>query len=61
MSSATPAELNDLVERIRGWEPTSRVLLARRILETLELPSINGPPRRLPRERIFGFFRVLED
>lgn len=57
MSNATAAELNEIVERIRRWEPESRVLLVRRVLETLESSSDISPPRRLPLEQVYGLLK----
>lgn len=58
MVAATPTELNDIIDRVRNWEPASRALLARRILDTLDPPHISDPPRSLPPESVFGLLKT---
>lgn len=36
MNVAETGQLADILERVKGWPPESRIVLARRILETLE-------------------------
>jgi hypothetical protein len=48
MSTAEATELVDVLDRVKNWSPESRIVLARRILETLEAPnpdisSVRGP------------------
>jgi hypothetical protein len=48
----TPVETNqvaDIVRRVQNWPASLRVVLARRILETLESPAVEQPPPKLPR------------
>lgn len=58
MVTATTAEVNDIVDRVRGWEPASRALLARRIMDTLGSSQISNPPRLLPPDRVFGLLKT---
>ena len=46
MSTAEAIELSDVLSRVKNWSPESRIVLARRILETLEAPK--RPTRGLP-------------
>ncbi len=46
MSTAETTELTDVLSRVKNWSPQSRIVLARRILETLEDPQ--RPARGLP-------------
>ena len=46
MSTAEATELTDVLSRVKNWSPESRIVLARRILETLEAPQ--RPARGLP-------------
>ena len=39
MSTAEATELTDVLDRVKNWSPESRIVLARRILETLERPQ----------------------
>jgi hypothetical protein len=39
MSTAEATELTDVLCRVSKWSPESRIVLARRILETLERPQ----------------------
>ena len=43
MSTAEATELAEVLNRVKNWSPESRIVLARRILETLEGP--HRPPR----------------
>jgi hypothetical protein len=54
MSTAESTELTDVLERVKNWSPESRIVLARRILETLETPQrpTRGLPARSVRELI---------
>jgi hypothetical protein len=38
MSTTEATELTDVLKRVSNWSPESRIVLARRILETLESP-----------------------
>jgi hypothetical protein len=46
MNTTEAAELTDVLSRVSNWSPESRIVLARRILETLEGPR--RPARELP-------------
>jgi hypothetical protein len=46
MSTAETTELTDVLNRVKTWSPESRIVLARRILETLD--GSRCPPRGLP-------------
>ena len=46
MSTAEATELTDVLSRVKNWSPESRIVLARRILETLAGPQ--QPAARLP-------------
>jgi hypothetical protein len=54
MSIAEANELSEVLDRVKSWSPESRIVLARRILETLETaqPSTRGHTARSVRELI---------
>jgi hypothetical protein len=54
MSSTEATELTDVLSRVKNWSPESRIVLARRILETLEVPHdpVHGLPARSVQELI---------
>ncbi len=49
MSTAEAIELTDVLSRVKNWSPESRIVLARRILETLE--GSQRPARGLRADR----------
>jgi hypothetical protein len=54
MSTVETSELTDVLNRVKNWSPESRIVLARRILETLETaqPPTRGLPARSVQELI---------
>ena len=56
MSTAEATELTDVLSRVKNWSPESRIVLARRILETLAGPQ--RPAARTPRPIGPGTYRV---
>ena len=54
MSTAEANEVTDVLNRVKNWSPESRIVLARRILETLEAPNrpTRGRPARSVQELI---------
>lgn len=57
MSTAESRDISDVLERVRAWTPGMRVVLARRVLETVESASISEPPRNLIFEDVAGLLR----
>ena len=54
MSTTEATELTDVLSRVKNWSPKSRIVLARLILETLEVPQrpALGLPARSAQELI---------
>ena len=54
IGTAEASELTDVLNRVKNWSPESRIVLARRILETLEAPTrpMQGLPARSVQEPI---------
>ena len=54
MSTVEASELSDVLSKVKNWSPESRIVLARRILETLERAQrpARGLPARLVQELI---------
>ena len=52
------AEMSDVLSRVRTWIPEMRIVLARRILETLEPPQISEPPRKMSLNQVFGILKT---
>ena len=54
MSTAEASEVTDVLNRVKNWSPESRIVLARRILETLETSKrpTGGLPARSVQELI---------
>jgi hypothetical protein len=49
MTATEVNQIADLVQRVQNWPPPMRIALARRILETLESPSVERPAHERPR------------
>jgi hypothetical protein len=67
MSAAESSEVVDVLDRVKTWSAPQRILLARRILETLEAPApgaigggppLEGPTRGWPVERALGLLKT---
>lgn len=59
MSIGEANELAEILDRVKAWSMTSRIALARRILETVVPgPDMEEPPKRIPLKEIFGMLRT---
>ena len=56
MMNAT--EMSEVLSRVKAWMPEMRIVLARRILETLEPPQISEPPRKMSLNQVFGILKT---
>ena len=53
-----PMRLSEVLDRVRSWTPGMRIVLARKVLETLESPSISEPPRNMIFDDVVGLLRT---
>jgi hypothetical protein len=56
-----PTETNEMFEvlsRVKTWMPEMRIVLARRILETLDPSKISVPPRTMSLNQVFGILKT---
>ena len=44
--------------RVKIWAPEMRIVLTRKILETLEPLEVSHPPRRMSLERVFELLKT---
>ena len=51
-------DISDVLERIRTWAPGMRLVLARKVLETLESPAISEPPRTMLLDDVIGLLQT---
>jgi hypothetical protein len=51
-------EIVEVLDRVKSWSAASRIVLARRILETLEAPQVSGPPRTKSLKDIVGLLKT---
>ena len=58
MSTIESSDISDVLERVRAWTPGMRVVLARKVLETLESASISEPPRNMVLDDVVGLLRT---
>ena len=58
MSTIDSRDIADVLERVRAWTPGMRIVLARKVLETLEAASISEPPRNMPLDDVVGLLRT---
>ena len=60
MSTIDSRDIADVLERVRAWTPGMRIVLARKVLETLESASISEPPRSMLLDDVVGLLRTDE-
>ncbi len=60
MSTMQSPDISDVLERVRTWTPGMRIVLARKVLETLESAAISAPPRTMLLEDIVGLLQTDE-
>jgi hypothetical protein len=58
MSATQNEEITDVFNRVKGWPLDMRITLARRILETTEVPAIAEPPRTLSLDQVIGVLKT---
>jgi hypothetical protein len=62
MSSTETSEITDVMQRVRSWPVSMRIILARRILETVEgaatLEPRSGQPRGYSAEEVRALLRI---
>lgn len=51
-------EMSEVLKRVRTWVPEMRIVLTRKILETLESPEISEPPRKMSINQVFGLLKT---
>jgi hypothetical protein len=54
MSTIETNELMDVMDRVKTWSPTLRIALARRILESLDVPPADPSRRGRPVHELIG-------
>jgi len=52
------AEMSEVLSRVKTWMPEMQIVLARKILETLEPPQISEPPRKMSLNQVFGILKT---
>jgi len=58
MPVADTREISEVLSRVRYWAPEMRIVLARKVLETLESPAIAEPPRAMALDEVIGVLRT---
>jgi len=58
MPAADTPEISDVLSRVRSWTPGMRIVLARKVLETLDSPAIAEPPRAMALDEVLGVLRT---
>ena len=58
MSTIDSSDIADVLERVRTWAPGMRIVLARKVLETLESVSVSEPPRTMVLDDVVGLLRT---
>ena len=51
-------EMSEVLNRVKTWMPEMRIVLARKILETLNLLQISEPPRKMSLNQVFGILKT---
>ena len=52
------SDISDVLDRVRTWTPGMRLVLARKVLETLESPAIAEPPRIMLLDDVVGLLQT---
>ena len=58
MSTIDSRDIADVLERVRAWTPGMRIVLARKVLETLGSGVISEPQRTMPFDDVVGLLRT---
>jgi len=58
MSTIDSRDISDVLERVRTWTPGMRIVLARKVLETLESAAISEPPRTMLLDDVVGLLQT---
>ena len=51
-------EMSEVLSRVKTWMPEMRIVLARKILETLNPLQISEPPRKMSLNQVFGILKT---
>lgn len=58
MPTNEPTAISDVLESVRVWSPSMRIVLARKVLETLESAEITEPPRMMCLDDVVGLLQT---
>lgn len=58
MLSAEYSEIDQLIEQIQAWPADWKIMLVRRVLETIESPLISVPRRVLTLDQVVGMIAI---
>jgi hypothetical protein len=58
MSAPETNEMFEVLDRVKTWVPEMRIVLARKILETLEPSKISEPLRKMSLDQVFGLLKT---
>ena len=51
-------EMSEALGRVKTWMPEMRIVLARKILETLDPLQISEPPRKMSLNQVLGILKT---
>jgi len=58
MSAPETSEMFEVLNSVKTWVPEMRIVLARKILETLAPSKISEPPRKMSLDQVFGLLKT---
>jgi len=58
MSTSEFSDITKILECVHAWSPSMRIVLARKVLETLESAEISEPPRMMPLDDVVGLLHT---
>ena len=58
MNATETSEIFEVFSRVKTWMPEMQIVLARKILETLEPSKILEPPRTMSLNQVFGILKT---
>ena len=58
MNATETHEMSEVFNRVKTWVPEMRIVLTRKILETLEPSGVSEPPRTMSLDQVFGLLKT---
>jgi len=60
MANAESNDIADVLNLVRTWAPDMRIAFARKVLETIETPTISNPAQAMAFDEVVGLLKTNE-